>query len=414
MSAPWEVNRKPSTASVVRSVVTWSASIALLVWVGSGLRQQPIEVETAKLVRGPLTLRIVEEGRTRVRHRYVIAAPLAGQLARVSLRVGDAVKAGETVLAHLEPLLPALLDPRGKAQAEAQALAADASLKRATESLAMAATAEKFAKQSWDRIAKLADIRSVSETDRDNTQRDAELKAREVRGAEFAVKVAAFEAEQAKAALLSWDAPASSTKSQPMKIAAPINGVVLKVMQESATVVSPGSQIMEIGDASDLEIEAEILSRDAVAIQPGADVIIDQWGGSEPLHARVRRVEPAAFTKISALGVEEQRVLVLSDLVEPPASARALGDRFRVEVRIATWHSDDVLLVPSGALFREGNEWKTYVRRDDKAMQQTLDIGHADGRNAEVLKGLNLGDEVLLHPPDAVKDGVLVKRRAAR
>jgi HlyD family secretion protein len=168
-----------------------------------------------------------------------------------------------------------------------------------------------------------------------------------------------------------------------------------------------------VGDAQDLEVEAEILSRDAVAIHPGAAVVIEQWGGEAPLKGRVRRIEPAAFTKISALGVEEQRVLVLCDLIEPPAAARALGDRFRVEVRVAVWHGDDVLVVPSGALFREGNVWKTFIFREGKAHALTVVAGHSDGRLTEIRAGIGAGAEVLLHPPDAVRDGSRVARHRA-
>jgi len=182
-------------------------------------------------------------------------------------------------------------------------------------------------------------------------------------------------------------------------------------MQESETVVSPGTQILEIGDPADIEIEAEILSRDAVAIQQGDSVEVEQWGGEQPLKGRVRRIEPAAFTKISALGVEEQRVYVLSDLVDPPEGAKSLGDRYRVEVRVAVWHSDDVLTVPAGALFREGNEWRTFVYQDGSAILTTIEAGHSDGRSTEVLGGLKPGDRVLLHPPDTVKDGVSVEER---
>jgi HlyD family secretion protein len=168
---------------------------------------------------------------------------------------------------------------------------------------------------------------------------------------------------------------------------------------------------LEIGDPADIEIEAEILSRDAVAIRPGDAVEVEQWGGENPLKGRVRRIEPAAFTKISALGVEEQRVIVLSDLLDIPEAARALGDRFRVEVRVAVWHADDVLIVPAGALFREGNAWKTYVFRDGEAKLTAVDAGHTDGRLTEIISGLQAGDEVLLHPPDTVTDGTSVRKR---
>jgi HlyD family secretion protein len=183
------------------------------------------------------------------------------------------------------------------------------------------------------------------------------------------------------------------------------------VSQESETVITPGTPILEIGDPTDIEIEAEILSRDAVRMKPGDPVEIDQWGGDAVLNGRVRRIEPSAFTKISALGVEEQRVYVLIDLLDPPPAARALGDRYRVEVRVAVWHSDDALVVPAGALFREGNQWKTYIYQNDAASLTTVEAGHSDGRHTEVLAGLDAGDKVLLHPPDVVKDGSAVEER---
>jgi HlyD family secretion protein len=186
---------------------------------------------------------------------------------------------------------------------------------------------------------------------------------------------------------------------------------VLRVMLESESVVSPGMQILEIGDPSDIEIEAEILSRDAVAMRPGDPVEIDQWGGETPLKGRVRRIEPAAFTKISALGVEEQRVIVLCDLIDPPESAHALGDRFRVEVKVAVWHADDVLVAPAGGLFRQGNAWHTFVERNGRARLTKIEAGHSDGRRTQILSGLKAGDKLLLHPPDTVSDGSAVRER---
>jgi HlyD family secretion protein len=196
-----------------------------------------------------------------------------------------------------------------------------------------------------------------------------------------------------------------------MEIGSPVSGRVLNVRQESETTVTAGTPILEVGDPTDLEIEAEILSRDAVTIRPGDSVEIEQWGGENPLKARVRRVEPAAFTKISALGVEEQRVIVLSDLIDPPDSANTLGDRFRVEVRVAVWHADNVLVIPSGGLFREGNEWKTFIYQDGRAKAKTIRVGRTDGRLTEVLTGLTAGEKVLLHPPDVVKDGSSVREK---
>jgi HlyD family secretion protein len=182
------------------------------------------------------------------------------------------------------------------------------------------------------------------------------------------------------------------------------------VQQESATIVSPGTPIIELGDPTDLEVEAEILSRDAVNIQAGAEVMVEQWGGAA-VPARVRRIEPAAFTKVSALGVEEQRVLVLSDFAKDSPALKMLGDRFRVEVRVAVWHSDETLLVPAGALFREGSEWKTFLFDQGKARTVTVEAGRTDGKLTQVLGGIKAGDEVLLHPPDSVKEGSEVVKR---
>jgi HlyD family secretion protein len=409
---PWEAKRKSKPRHLVRKTVTWIVAIAVEAAIGWSLRPQPSEVELGTVARGALTVHVVEEGKTRIRNRYVVAAPVAGQLKRVPLKPGDPVKAGETVLTTIVPAISPLLDPRARTQAEARVKGAEAAQMQAEQSLDAAKTAEKFAQAHWERTRNIKSG-SVSETDRDNAERDAEMRQREVRATEFALKVADFELEQAKAALLQIESPGTE-KGAVIPVFSPVSGQVLNVMQESATVVNAGTQILEVGDPSDIEIEAEILSRDAVAIKPDAKVLVEQWGGGEPLQGRVRRIEPAAFTKVSALGVEEQRVIVLSDLVNPPPEAQRLGDRYRVEVRVAVWHADDVLLVPSGALFREGSAWMTFVYEAGKAKKQTLEAGHSDGRMTEVLGGLDAGTKVLLHPPDTVKDGVEVTPRESK
>jgi HlyD family secretion protein len=406
---PWEAKRPPSGRGLLRKLVMLLVVGGVLSLVVFALKPRPIEVETGVVQNGPLTVNVSEEGKTRIRNRHIVAAPVAGSMQRVTLKPGDAVKAGETVLTRIEPVLAPLLDSRSIAQAQARVDGAAAARSRANEALEMARTGLKYANTSWDRIKNNTDKGTISETDRDTFEREAEMKARELRASEFALKVAEFELAQAKAALLQLESPAEGGKF--IEVLAPVSGVVLRVQQESATIVAPGTPILEIGDPTDLEIEAEILSRDAVAIQPGALVTVEQWGG-EPAKARVRRVEPAAFTKVSALGVEEQRVLVLSDFVEQTPALKALGDRYRVEVRVAVWHSDDTLLVPAGALFREGSEWKTFVFDAGKAKSVIVKAGRTDGRMMQVLDGLKPGDEVLLHPPDNVADGSEVVKRA--
>ncbi|MFZ4764714.1 MAG: efflux RND transporter periplasmic adaptor subunit [Roseimicrobium sp.] len=412
---PWEGKRNAKPRHRLRKVATWSAGLAAAVLVIMGLRPQPIEVELGIVARGPLTVHVVEEGKTRIRNRYVVAAPLAGAMRRVPWKAGDEVKAGETVLTVVEPGLSPLLDPRARTQAEAHVQSAEAAKLQAAQALDMARTADRFAQSTWERTKKLANTGSISDNDRDNAERESEMKQREVRASEFGLKIAEHELEQARAALLQVAGAGTTTGSAAsVPVIAPVSGRVLKVIQESAVIVAPGTQILEIGDPADVEVEAEILSRDAVAIKPGAEVLVEQWGGEEALRARVRRVEPAAFTKVSALGVEEQRVVVLCDFINPPTAAQALGDRYRVEVRVAIWHRDDVLLVPSGALFREGSDWKTFLFTEGSARKVTVEAGRSNGRVTEVLRGLDAGASVLLHPPDTVKDGANVKPRATR
>lgn len=407
---PWETKVPITRRSLARKVVFWSVVGALVLVMVYALQPRAVEVETGLVQQGSLTVYVSEEGKTRIRNRHIVAAPVAGSMQRVTLKAGDAVKAGETVLTRIEPTLSPLLDARARSQAQARVDAATATRSRANEDIEMSRTGLKYAQANWDRIKNNTDKGTVSDTDRDTFEREAEMKSREVRSAEFALQVADFELVQAKAALQQIDKPSAGGAF--IEVRAPVNGVVLRVQQESATIVAPGAPILEIGDPMDLEIEAEILSRDAVTIKPGALVTVEQWGGEVPAKASVRRVEPAAFTKVSALGVEEQRVLVLSDFTEQTPALKALGDRYRVEVRVAVWHSDDTLLVPAGALFREGSEWKTFVFDAGSAKAVVVKAGRTDGKFTQVLAGLKKGDEVLMHPPDTVRDGTSVVKRA--
>lgn len=407
-SAPWSAKRPTSGRHVIRRLLPWLGVILLFSLIAWGLWPAPVIVETGKVTRDALTVRVSEEGKTRVRNRYVVAAPLAGKMRRVPLKPGDPVVANTTVLTTIEPVVAPLLDPRARAQAEAVVAMHEASRNQTAASLAAARTSLKLSEADRDRMRSVREPGTLSASDRDRMESDASIKASEVRAVEFSMQVIDYELAQARAVL---ERPEGALSNNIVEVKSPVSGRVLNVMQESETIVTPGSRILEVGDATDLEIEAEILSRDAVAMQPGDTVEIDQWGGETPLKARVRRVEPAAFTKISALGVEEQRVIVLSDLVDAPAAANKLGDRYRVEVRVAIWHADDVLVVPAGALFREGNSWKTFIYQNGRASLRTLEAGHSDGRLTEVLSGLKSGERVLLHPPDTVKDGSAVKER---
>ena len=407
-SAPWDAKRNPTGKHLVRRSLPWLLGLAIVALIAWGLLPKPVIIETGTVMRGALTVRVSEEGKTRVRNRYVVAAPVAGRMRRVQLKPGDVVKAGETILTTIEPVVAPLLDPRARAQAEAIVSMREASRKQAAESLEATRAASKMAESELERVRSVTRSGTMSQSDRDRVDMESSMRAAEARAAEFSQQVADYELTQARAAL---ERPEASSIGNLVDVKSPVSGRILKVMQESEMVVAPGVQILEIGDPADIEIEAEILSRDAVSIHPGDSAEIDQWGGENPLKGRVRRIEPAAFTKISALGVEEQRVIVLSDLIDPPDVAKGLGDRYRVEVRVAIWHAEDVLIVPAGSLFREGNAWKTYVFSNGKAKLTSIEAGHSDGRSTEILSGVNAGEEVLVHPPDTVKDGAAVMKR---
>lgn len=407
---PWEAKKTSNKRGFVRKFILWSLALGVLALVLYGLRPRPIETELAEVKRGPLTVHVMEEGKTRIRNRYVVAAPASGNMQRIAFKAGDTVKANETVITTIDPSIAPLLDARTKAQAEARIASSEAVVQQAEQSLEMSRTSARFAKTNWERVKANATEGSISANDRDKIESESLVREREVRGQEFALKVAGYELDQAKAALIQMDSP--EARGTPVLVKSPVSGYILRVDQESELTVAAGTPLLEIGDITDLEIEAEILSRDAVMIRPGADVSVEQWGGGEPLKAKVRRVEPAAFTKVSALGVEEQRVIVLCDLDPSATQNTTLGDRYRVEVRVAIWHEDDVLQVPSGALFREGSIWRTFVYQEGKAKIVTVETGRSDGRWTQILNGLNAGDKVLLHPPDTVKDGGEVVARS--
>lgn len=404
-AAPWASGPAPGNRHLLRRSLPWLVLALLILLVVWGLWPKPVMVETGVIARSPLTVRVSEEGKTRIRNRYVVAAPVGGMMQRVVLRPGDEVKANETVITRIVPQTAPLIDPRARIQAQEAVSMHKANRKRAVESQAALKIAANLAAVERDRAFAIKQRGAVSALDLDRVEAEATAKAAELRAAEFALQVIDHELAQALAVL---EQPASGATDPVVEIKSPVTGKVLTVMQESETMMNPGQPIIEVGDPADIEIEAEILSRDAVMIEAGDEVLIEQWGGAEALKGRVRRVEPAAFTKISALGVEEQRVIVLIDLQAADGKAKALGDRFRVEVRVAVWHADDVLVSPAGALFREGNQWKTFVMRDGRARLTPVEVGHSDGRFSQIISGLAVGDKVLLHPPDTVADGSAV------
>lgn len=373
---------------------------------------RPLEVDLGEVTRGPMMHTVDEDGTTRVRERYVVSAPLAGRLLRVELDPGDCIEKAAH-LATLDPGAPDLLDPRQRAQAEARLRSVEASLERAERQLETAQVDADLQSKAFARAKTLfekGNIRQAAMEEAESSHLAAELAAK---AAASAVKVATFDLEQARAALIHTRNEDESRDPAEFhfSIHSPIDGLVLRVFEESSTVVTAGTPLLEIGDPADLELRIDVLSQDAVRIRPGQRVLLEHWGGDRPLNARVRLVEPSAFTKVSALGVDEQRVNVIADLEDAPAEHEFLGDAFRVEARVVTWESSAALRVPAGALFRTGEDWTVYRVVADRAELVTVTLGHNNGSEAEVLDGLSEGDRIILHPGDQVADGSLVSPR---
>jgi HlyD family secretion protein len=390
-----------------RKFIPYAVAAGLVIAIVAAMLPKPIRVETASVTRGSLIVSVFEEGKTRIRHRYMISPPVAGFLNRIELRPGAPIQMGKTILATLEAQLSGFLDARGIAETEARVKAAEAAKMQRAAELDRAKSALELASKELARADALRKTGAIATQEWDAAENRLQVLTRELHAAEFALHVADFEIAQAKAALMQAQHPASD-KSEPLRIVAPVDGYVLNVYEESARVVTTNMPIMEVGDPQDLEAEIELLSSDAVGVAAGADVSIEHWGGESPLRGRVSVVEPGAFTKISALGVEEQRVKVRVDFLDSTPPGRSLGDRYRVEARIVTWHGDDVLQVPTGALFRRGNEWMTFAIKEGKARLRKVEIAHNNGVDAEVRSGLLEGDAVIVHPPDTVHDGASV------
>lgn len=380
----------------------------LLVW---SFLPAPVAVDLGAVTRGRLEVTVDHEGRTRVRERYVVSSPLAGRLLRIALDPGDPIVAGTTLLAVIEPSVPELLDVRAEAQAEARVKAAEAARERAAPQLRRARASHALAESNLARVQKLSERMAASHQELDDAEHRLRVAAEDVKAAQFASQIADFELALARAALIQTrPSPAGATPGDPgrFEIKAPVNGRVLRVFQESEAAIASGTRLLEVGDPTDLEIEVDVLSADAVTIRPGDRVVLEHWGGTHPLTGRVRLVEPSAFTKVSALGVEEQRVNVVLDIVDPPSRRPSLGDAFRVEARIIVWEADPTLKAPAGALFHHGDGWAVFRARNGRARLQPVQIGRGNGLETQILAGLAEHDSVILHPTDRIHDGAAI------
>ncbi|SFJ25664.1 efflux RND transporter periplasmic adaptor subunit [Planctomicrobium piriforme] len=373
---------------------------------------QPVQVEVVQVDRAPLEVAVRDDGRTRVRERYLVSSPIAGQLRRVELEVGDEVQAGQTVIARLVPTIPAFLDPRDQARVEARVSAAQSRLRRAEADLRRAGDELEQARIDLDRSKHLRESGASTDAHLEQAQLTFRKQTESLNAAEFLKDVAQFELEQEQAALVQMTRePGDEATQADFEIRSPVNGRVLKLMQESSAVVTPGMPVLEVGDPHELEVIADILSIDAVKIRPGQKARFVHWGGTKSLAGVVQTVEPSGFTKISALGVEEQRVNVIFDFVGSASEYETLGDGYRVEVEVVVWDEQDTLQVPTAALFRSGSDWAVFVAKDGRAVLRKVEIGQNNGVRAQVLGGLESGELVISHPSDDVQNGVMIQAR---
>jgi HlyD family secretion protein len=386
---------------LVTAIAVVGGLLAIALW------PRPATVELTAATRGPLVVTVDEEGVTRVRERFVVSSPLTGRVLRIELEPGDVVKRGQPVV-RIRPEAAPLLDARARADARAAVESARAAFgrARAEEQRARATVAQQ--RRELGRVRELAESRVVSPQELDAHEAGLKVADESLNAATFAVEAARFDLQRAETRLM----PSSTqTTDRVVTIAAPVDGVVLKRVHESESVVPAGEPLLEVGDPMRLEVVSDLLSTDAVRVKPGARAIVEQWGGDTRLDAVVRRVEPSGFTKVSALGVEEQRVNVILDFADPSTACSMIGDAYRIEVKIVVWEAADVLKVPTSALFREGERWAVYRVDRGRARRTIVALGHQTGREAEIISGLSAGDRVVVHPGDTLEDGIRVRSR---
>ncbi|HMO15488.1 MAG TPA: HlyD family efflux transporter periplasmic adaptor subunit [Pirellulaceae bacterium] len=393
----------------------------LLVVIALGLaiiiawQPRSVAVDLVAIDSGSIEVTVNEDGKTRIKEKYVISAPVGGRLRRVLLREGDSVICSETLIASIQPGDPVLLDARTLSEARARVAAAETSVERAATRLEQANIELERTEKEFERMKLLRRTNAVSEKNFELAQADYNSSLQTKRACEFDQEIAIYESQMAKAALLHVQSDSGTESSdvplEHFEILSPIDGVILKVFLESSTIVTPGTPIVEVGDPKDLEVVADVLSTDAVKIQPGATVYLEQWGQHQVLPGVVRLVEPSAFEKISALGVEEQRVNVIIDFKDDSNRQTSLGDGYRIEARIVIARVDQVLRVPVGALFREQDEWAVFRWSNGRAELVPVTLGQRNDQFAEVISGLSLGDSVVLHPSDKISHDAPIVRR---
>ena len=396
------------------------AAVAAAVWFAW---PAPIGVDLVTATNGPMEVTVDDEGKTQVRHVYTVSAPIAGKVLRIShpsgeqgisRHVGDTVVADETVVAVMQPTTPGFIDVRSREQLEAELTAADAAVKQGEAEVRRIEAALAFSRTELQRARTLARSQNISPQALDKATLEVDVNEAALASAKAQVELRRSMRTSAAARLMNpSSAPKPADAACCIQIRAPVTGRILKIIQESEAAVPAGAPLVEIGDPLDLEVAVDLLSTDAVQIAPGAPVRIDGWGGPA-VQGRVTRVDPAGFLKISALGIEEQRVRTTIDFVDTAEAWSRLGHEFRVLVHVTVWKADSALTVPIGALFRKGDDWAVFAAKDGRARTTLVKIGRRNNRMAEVLSGISPGIQVVLHPSDRIRDGIAIEDRERR
>lgn len=368
------------------------------------------QVDMVTVTRGPMQVTIEEEGRTRLKERFTISAPTSGYMRRIDSKTGDPVKKGQTVVI-LDPLRSQSLDPRSRAEAEVTISAVEASLNAAIEKESAASADADYTEKRLERIRNLYSKAYIAKDQFEQIESEAK-KARAVqRAAKAAIDVARSELARAKTTLQNYSPVTKAGNYNAIYVSSPVGGNIFRIYRESEGAVSAGEPLIDIGNSKNLEIRVEVLSSDAVKIEKGTNVMFKRWGREEPLTGRVRIVEPAGFTKISSLGVEEQRVLIIVDITSPPELWHVLGDGYRLEAHFIVWEGEDILQVPTSALFRSGKDWAVFMEQKGKARCRLVEVGQRTGLTAQILSGLKEKERVIAYPDDSVKEGTRIDQR---
>ena len=379
-------------------------AVAAAVLIALAFRPKPIEVEAARAIRGGLQVTVDEDGETRAHDRFTLAAPIAGRLSRIEFHEGDEVSP-EAVLATISPLP---LDAREIAEIRARIQSAEARKREAEEQVARWESDHAQAARDMNRARLLAKERIIAQQEVEQAESKYTSTAKELEAAKFRVQAAAADVEREKAGLVSLEMQQNQT-GRLVELRVPARCRILRILEKSERVVPFGTPIVVLSNPRRIEIVVDVLSTDAVKVKPGAPVIVENWGGPMPLRARVRTIEPYGFTKVSALGIEEQRANVIADFIDSPDG---LGDGYRVDARIVIWESSEVLKISASSLFRAGQQWSVFVIESGRARTVPVEVGHRNVSEAEIRKGLEPGAEVILHPSNDLKDGVRVLSRS--